>query len=164
MECRESALYCHALQDRGKESLQCRQSRVTRCWLPLKKRGDLEIDADTVSKLTRFLNSAHINWLYFSMLDVFFWPNGESKQYQEPEHGIPNGNIHLGDSGMLFYGKKKRHVFEVIKADLKVVFPGIDVIIGGGFGPKDWTEEVMKKGTPVWSSHQSPASPCLVRR
>lgn len=73
------------------------------------------------------------------MLDVRCWPTGASKQYQEPDHGIPNGNIHLGDSGMFFFGNKKRQVFEVINADIMFVFPGIDVIIGGGFGPKAWT-------------------------
>lgn len=45
----------------------------------VRHRGYLEIDADTVSKLTKFLNSEHINWLYFSMLDVLVWPNGAFK-------------------------------------------------------------------------------------
>lgn len=40
----------------------------------VKHRGYLEIDADTVSKLTEFLNSEQFNWLYLSMLDVLFWP------------------------------------------------------------------------------------------
>ena len=40
----------------------------------VKHRGYLEFDADTTVKLTQFLNSEHLNWLYCSMLDVRFWP------------------------------------------------------------------------------------------
>lgn len=74
----------------------------------VKHRGYHDIDADTVSRLTNSLNSEQIHWFYCSMLDVFFWPNGAVKQYKEQDSGLPKGNIHLGDSGMIFLlGKDK---------------------------------------------------------
>lgn len=47
-------------------------------------------------------------------------------------------------------------MFEVINTDLLFVFPGIEVMIDGGFGPKEWTEGIMKRDS---GPHQ-PAVTC----
>lgn len=51
---------------------------------------------------------------------------------------------------MLFYGEHKRNVCEVIKADPNFVFPGVEVMIDGGFGPKGWTEGIMKRDSDLY--------------
>lgn len=112
----------------------------------------LEVSNDTLTQLTDFLNSDYAAWLYFSILDLLFWPKGACKQYHKPEMCITDGNIHLGDSGMLFHGRTKKNVFDVILADLGFQFPGIEVIIEGGARPKEWSAGMMKRDELLFKS------------
>ena len=118
----------------------------------IKDRGLEEVSEETLTQLTQFLNSDHAVWIYFSVLDVLCWPKGAHLAGEVPKMQVKGGNIHLGDSGMLCHAKKtKRNVFEVIDKDLNFRFPGIDVIVQGGFRPTDWIKAISMRDSRLYS-------------